>query len=77
MVVVVVRAVVRVVNIIVAEVLYLSVYLVVRMEVVVIFVKFYWCWWLCGPIGCDGGILVVVVVMVTAVVRVALLIKSN
>ena len=34
MVVVVVRAVVRVANMIVAEVLYLSVYLVVRMEVV-------------------------------------------
>ena len=61
---------------IVAEVLCLSGYLVVRMEVVVIFVRFYWCWWLCGAIGCDGGILVVVV-MVTAVVRVALLIKSN
>ena len=61
---------------IVSEVLYLSVYLVVRMEVVVIFVWFVWCWWLCGNIGCDGGILVVVV-MVTAVVRVALLIKSN
>ena len=76
MVVVVVRAVVRVANMIVAEVLYLSVYLVVRMEVVVIFVRFYWCWWLCGAIGCDGGILVVLV-MVTAVVRVALLIKSN
>ena len=59
---------------IVAEVLYLSVYLVVRMEVVVIFVRFYWCWWLCGAIGCDGGILVVVV-MVTTVVRVALLIR--
>ena len=58
---------------IVAEVLYLSVYLVVRMEVVVIFFWFYWCWWLCRAIGCDGGILVVVV-MVTAVVRVALLI---
>ena len=76
MVVVVVRALVRVANMIVAEVLYLSVYLVVRMEVVVIFVRFYWCWWLCGAIGCDGGILVVVV-MVTAVLRVALLIKSN
>ena len=74
MVVVVVRAVVRVANIIVAEVLYLSVYLVVRMEVVVICVRFYWCWWLCRAIGCDGGILVVV--MVTTVVR-ALLIKSN
>ena len=61
---------------IVAEVLYLSVYLVVRMEVVVIFVRFYWCWWLCGAIGCDGGILVVVV-MVMADVRVELLIKSN
>ena len=61
---------------IVAEVLYLIVYLVVRMEVVVIFVRFYWCWWLSGAIGCDGGILVVVV-MVTAVVRVALLIRSN
>ena len=61
---------------IVAEVLYISVYLVVRMEVVVIFVRFVWCWWLCGTIGSDGGILVVVV-MVTAVVRVALLIKSN
>ena len=61
---------------IVAEVLYLSVYLVVRMEVVVIFVRFYWCLWLYGAIGCDGGILVVVV-MVTAVVRVALLIKCN
>ena len=61
---------------IVAEVLYLSVYLVVRMEVEVIFVRFFWFWWLCGAIGCDGGILVVVV-MVTAVVRVALLFKSN
>ena len=61
---------------IVAEVLYLSVYLVVRMEVVVIFVKFYWCWWLCGAVGCNCGILVVVV-MVAVVVRVALLIKSN
>ena len=61
---------------IVAEVLYLSVYLVVRMEVVVIFVRFVWCYWLCKAIGCDGGILVVVV-MVTAVVRVELLIKSN
>ena len=76
MVVVVVRAAVRVANMIDAEVIYLSVYLVVRMEVVVIFVRFYWCWWLCGAIGCDGGIFVVVV-MVTAVVRVALLIKSN
>ena len=76
MVVVVVRAVVMVTNMIVAEVLYLSVYLVVRMEIVVIFVRFYWSCWLCGAIGCDGGILVVVV-MVTAVVRVALLIKSN
>ena len=46
------------------------------MEGVVIFVRFDWCWWLCGAIGCDGGILVVVV-MVTAVVMVALLIKSN
>ena len=61
---------------IVAEVLYPSVYLVVRMEGVVIFVRFVWCWWLCGAIVCDGGILVVVV-MVTAVVWVALLIKSN
>ena len=61
---------------IVAEVLYLSVYLVVRMEVVVIFVMFYCYWWLCGAIGCDGGELVVVV-MVMAFVRVALLIKSN
>ena len=58
---------------IVSEVLYLSVYLVVRMKVVVIFVRFYWCWWLFGAIGCDGGILVVVV-MVTAVVRVATMI---
>ena len=41
------------------------------MEVVVIFVKCYWCWWLWVAIGCDGGILVVVV-MVTAAVRVAL-----
>ena len=40
MVVVVVRAVVRVVNIIVAEVLYLSVYLVVRLEVMVILLSF-------------------------------------
>ena len=46
------------------------------MEVVVIFVRFHWCLWVCRAIGCDGGILVVVV-MVTAVVRVALLIKSN
>ena len=61
---------------IVAEMLYLSVFLVVRMEVVVFFVKLYLCWWLCGAIGCDSGILVVVV-MVTAGVRVALLIKSN
>ena len=61
---------------IVAEVLYLTVYLVVRMEVVVIFVRFVWCWLLCRAIGCDGDILVVVV-MVTAVVRVSLLIKSN
>ena len=61
---------------IVAEVLYLSVYLVVRMEVVAICVRFYWCWWLCRAIGCDGGILVVVV-MVTTVLRLALLIKSN
>ena len=76
MVVVVVRAVVRVANIIVVEVLSLSAYLVVTMEVVVIFVRFYWCWWLCGAIGCDGVILVVVV-MVTTVVRVELLIKSN
>ena len=76
MVVGVVRAVVRVENMIVAKVLYLSVYFVVRMEVVVIFVRFYWCWWLCKAIGCDGGILVVVV-MVMADVRVALLIKSN
>ena len=75
MVVVVVRAVVRVTNMIVAEVLYLSVYLVVRMEVVVTFVMFYWYWWLCRAIGCEGGILVVVV-MVTSGVRVALLIKS-
>ena len=37
MVVVVVRAVVTVVNMFVAEVLYISVYLVVRMEEVVIF----------------------------------------
>ena len=58
-------------NMILAEVLYLSAYLVVRIEVVVIFVRFYWCWWLCGAIGCDGSILVVVV-MVTAVLRVAL-----
>ena len=75
MVVVVVRAVVRMANMIVAGVLYLSVYLMVGMEVVVIFVRFYWCWGLCGAIGCEGGILVVVV-MVTAVVRLALLIKS-
>ena len=68
MVAVVVRAVVRVANMIVAEVLYLSVYLVVRMEVVVKFVRFYWCWCLCKAIGCDGGILVVVVI-VTAVVK--------
>ena len=61
---------------IVAEMLYLSVYLVVRMEVVVFFVKFYLCRWLCGAICCDSGILVVVV-MVTAGVGVALLIKSN
>ena len=67
MVVVVVRAVVSVANMIVAEVLYLSVNLVVRIEVVVIFVRFYWCWWLCGAFGCGGGILVVAV-MVTAVV---------
>ena len=44
MVVVVVRAVVRVVNMIVAEVLYLSVYLVVRMEVVVRAPE-RWEWW--------------------------------
>ena len=69
MVVVVVRAFVRVVNMIVAEVLYIRVYLVVRMEEVVIFVKFYLCWLLCGAIGCDGAILVVM-----AVVRVTLLI---
>ena len=61
---------------IVAEVQYLCVYLVVRMEGVVIFVRFDWCWWLCEAIGCDGCILVVMV-MVTAVLRVALLIKSN
>ena len=61
---------------IVAEVLYLSVYLVVRMEEVVLFVNFYLCCWLYGAFGCDSGILVVVV-MVTAGVRVALLIKSN
>ena len=76
MAVVVVRAVVRVANMIVAEVLYQSVYLAVRMEVVVIFVRFYCCWWLCVAIGCEGGILLVVV-MVMDVVRVALLIKSN
>ena len=46
------------------------------MEVVVIFVRFHWCLWLCGAIDCDGGILVVVV-MVMADVRVAVLIKSN
>ena len=40
---------------IVVEVLYQSVCLVVRMDVVVIFVRFYCCWWLCGTIGCDGG----------------------
>ena len=60
MVVVVVRAVVRLANMIVAEVLYQSVYLVVRMEVVVKFVRSfigvgyvellvvmvaYWWWW--------------------------------
>ena len=66
MLVVVVRVVVRVANMIVVEVLYL----VVRMEVVVILVRFYCCWWICGAIGCDGGILVVVVM---SVVRVALL----
>ena len=76
MVVVVLRAVLRVANMIVAEGLYLSVYLVVRMEVVAICVRFYWCWWLCRAIGCDGGILVVAL-MVTTLVRVALLIKSN
>ena len=43
MVVVVVRAVVRVANMIVVKVLYQSVYLVVGMEVVVIFVRIY-CW---------------------------------
>ena len=76
MVLVVVRAVVRVANIIFLEVLYQSVYLVLRMEVVIILVRFYCCWWLCGAIGFDCGILVVVV-MVMAVVRVELLIKSN
>ena len=40
------------------------------------FVRFYGCWCLCRDIGCDGGILVLVV-MATAVLRVALLIKSN
>ena len=75
MVVVVVRAVVRVANMVVAGVLYLSVYLVVRIELLVIFVRIYCCWWLCGAIGCEGGILVVVV-MVTAVVRVALFTNS-
>jgi hypothetical protein len=38
---------------IVAEVLYQSVYLAVRMEVVVIFVRFYCCWWFCVAIGCE------------------------
>ena len=76
MVVVVVRAVVRVANMIVAEVLYQSVYLAVRMEAVVIFVRCYCCWWICAAIGCEGDILLVVV-MVMDVVRVALLIKSN
>ena len=74
MVLVVVRSVISVVNMNFAEVLYLSVYLVVRLEVLVIFVKFYCCWWLCGAVGCDGGILVMVVI-VMAVVRVALLIR--
>ena len=59
---------------IVAEVLYLSAHVVVRMQVVVIFVRFYCCWGLCGAIGFYGGTLVVVVM---AVVRVAPLIKSN
>ena len=46
--------------------------IVVNVAVVIRYV----CCWLCRAIGCDGGILVVVV-MVTTVVRVALLIKSN
>ena len=54
MVVGVVRAVVRVGNMIVAKVLYLSVYFVVRMEVVVIFIGFI------GD-GCYAGLLVVMV----------------
>ena len=54
MVVVVVRAVARVANMIVAEVLYLSVYLVVKMEVIVIF---FW-------IFCVGGYAGLLVVMV-------------
>ena len=51
---------------IVVEVLYL----VVRMEVIVIILRFYCGWWICGAIGCDGGILAVVVM---SVVWVALL----
>ena len=51
---------------IVVEVLYL----VVTMKLIVIIVRFYCGWWICGAIGCDGGILVVVVM---SVVRVALL----
>ena len=47
MAVLVVRVVVRVTNMIVVEVLNQSVYLAIRIEVVVVFVRFYCCW-LCG-----------------------------
>ena len=74
MVLMVVMAVVRVANVIVVGVQYLSVCLVVGMVVVVVFVELGgdWWWWLLGI----GGI-VVVVMMVTHVLRVEVVIRES
>ena len=60
---VVVRNVVRAANVIVVGVLYLSVCLVVGMVVVVVLVELWWWWrgWL--GISGDGGVMVVVVMV--------------
>ena len=67
-----VRAVVRVENVIVVKVIYLSFCSVVQMVVVVVLVQM-WCWQWFGISG-DGGI--VMVVMVTAAVRVEVVFSS-
>ena len=71
----VVMAVVRVTNGNVLGLLYLSVCLVVGMEVGVVLMEMgEECWWWLSDIGGDGGI-VMVVMMVTTVLRVPVVIR--